>query len=57
MAPGNGAVQRDAAAGRGDDLRDSAAHLAGTNDEHVLKTHGGGGYRQRHGDRTPSRCD
>ena len=44
QAPLDGAreriVQRDAATGRGDDLCDPAAHLAGPDDEHVLELHG-----------------
>jgi hypothetical protein len=32
-------VQRDAATGRGDDLRDAAAHLPGAHDEDVLVAH------------------
>ena len=34
-----GVVERDAAAGGGDDLRDAAAHLAGADDEDVLESH------------------
>ena len=33
-------MERDAAAGRGDDLRDAAAHLARADDEDVLELHG-----------------
>ena len=32
-----GIVQRHAATGRGDDLRDAAAHLTGADDENVLE--------------------
>ena len=38
-----GVVERDAAAGGGDDLRDAAAHLAGSDDEDVLEPHRAGG--------------
>ena len=34
-------MERDAPSGRRDDLRDSAAHLAGADDEDVLEAHGG----------------
>jgi hypothetical protein len=37
-------VERDAAAGGGDDLRDPAAHLARSDDQDVLEVHGAGGY-------------
>ena len=37
---GNRVVERDVAPGRGDDLGDPAAHLTGTDDEHVLEIHG-----------------
>ena len=36
-------VERDAPAGRRDDLRDAAAHLAGADDEDVLEAHDVGG--------------
>ena len=34
-----GVVERDAAAGRRDDLRDAAAHLSRADDEYVLEVH------------------
>jgi GNAT superfamily N-acetyltransferase len=38
-------VERHSAAGRGDDLRDPAAHLSGSDDEDMLEYHGAGAYR------------
>jgi ribosomal protein S18 acetylase RimI-like enzyme len=37
-------VQRDAPAGRGDDLCDPSAHLTGADDEDVLESHGAPAY-------------
>jgi hypothetical protein len=37
-------VERDAPAGRGDDLGDPAAHLTRADDQDVLEVHGAGGY-------------
>ena len=39
VAPGRRVVERDAAAGGGDDLRDAGAHLARSDDEDVLEPH------------------
>jgi hypothetical protein len=44
-------VERDATAGRGDDLRDPGPHLTGADDEDVLELHGAAGYRPRHAPR------
>ena len=39
-------MQRDTAARCSDDLRDTAAHLAGADDENVLELHDDAGYRR-----------
>src|SRR5438270_6534 len=41
-----GVIQRDAAAGRRDDLRDARAHLTCAHDEDMLESHRAPGYRR-----------